>query len=392
MNIQSFFEPVEVEFLFDNEQNLNKKRYIDITDIHTQNEGFPSLDKSQIVLFGVGEDRACIKNKGCAKASQNIREEFYQLFPENTKVKIADLGNMKRGYEAGDTYFALSLVVEELMKKNIVPIILGGSQDLTFANYLAYENMSRIVNLLSIDSHLNIGYGENDLNSENYLSHIIMKQPNYLFNFTNIAYQTYLNDNEGIKILKKLLFDSLRLGDLRSDFKEAEPLLRNADILSVDIAAIKHSEAPAQNFASPNGLYSEEACKLLHYAGLSDKLSSLGFYEYNPALDIKNQTAKLIAQMIWYFIEGFSYRPQDFPLKEEDNFIKYTVDIQGHDENIVFFKSKRSERWWMEVKCPTDLKEKYDRQYIIPCSEKDYETACANEIPDRWWQSYQKMM
>ena len=82
----------------------------------------------------------------------------------------------------------------------------------------------------------------------------------------------------------------------------------------------------------------------------------------------------------------------DFPMIDKDDYIKYRVFIQDHKYEIVFYKSKKSDRWWMEVPCPTNVRTKYERHYLIPCSYSDYQTALREEMPDRWWQVYQKLM
>ena len=34
---------------------------------------------------------------------------------------------------------------------------------------------------------------------------------------------------------------------------------------------------------------------------------------------------------------------------------------------------------------------KFERHHLIPCSYKDYESALQEEIPERWWQAFQKI-
>ena len=79
-------------------------------------------------------------------------------------------------------------------------------------------------------------------------------------------------------------FDALRLG-VSKDLKILEPIMRDADIVSVDIGALRFSEAPANKNTSPNGFYGEEICTISRYAGISDKVTSFGIYEYNNLLD-----------------------------------------------------------------------------------------------------------
>ncbi len=364
--------------------------------IHSQDEGFPLLENAGLAIIGVEEDRNAPGNEGCALAPDYVRKYLYRLFQGSSKTQIADLGNIRAGDRVTDTYFALKTVVSTLLEKNILPVIIGGSQDLTYANYQAYESLGQIINIVSVDSGFDIGLKkEEDITHRNYLSKILTQKPNYLFNYTNIGYQTYFVDQDAIELMDKLYFDATRLGGVRQNLAGTEPVVRNADLLSFDISAIRQSDAPANPNASPNGFYGEEACQIVRYAGLSDKLSSIGFYELNPAFDNGEQTAHLVAQMIWYFIDGFARRRNDFPdkhIKDSSDFIKYVASIREFQNKINFYKSKKSDRWWMEVPCPPSLQMKYDRHFLVPCSYSDYQEACQNEIPEKWWQVYQKFV
>ena len=391
MEINIYFEPLEPESLNITDEET-AKRIGDIVDAYTEKAGFPDLEDTDIAILGVKEDRNAFDNNGCSNSPDYIRKHLYNLFKGSYNLKLADLGNINQGYSADDTYFALSSVVEELIRNGIFPIILGGSQDLTYAQYKGYNNLGKIINLLSVDSLFDIEQQEEGISSRSYLSNIILHQPNYLFNFTNLGYQTYLIDPEAIKLIDQLYFDAYRLGKVRSDMEETEPIIRNCDLLSFDVSAIRFSDAPGNNNASPNGFNGEEACRIMRYAGLSDKLSSLGIYEYNPSLDTNEISAKLIAQMIWHFFDGFYNRMKDYPEKNMKDFLKFLVKVEEQDDEVVFYKSKKSERWWMEIPVDLNLKAKYQSQHIIPCSHRDYQIACEDVIPDRWWQFYQKLV
>ncbi len=389
MEMAMYFQPVSG---LPENNDPHHKRFSDVLHIHTEEDGFPALKGLDIALIGVKEDRRSPENEGCAEGPAVIRDELYKLFPPHEQLRIADLGNIRKGYAVEDTYFALSNVVSQLLELGILPVIIGGSQDLTYANYLAYEQLGQIINIVAVDPRFDLGRTENELDAGSYLSRIILHQPNYLFNYTNIGYQSYYVDHKAVSLMKNLLFDAYRLGRVRANLEEVEPMVRNADMLSVDISSVRQSDAPGHKNASPNGFYGEELCRIVRYAGLSDKLTSIGFYEYNPLRDAHGQTAQLIAQMIWYFVEGFYARAKDFPIRKKEDYLKYTVSLKNHSEEIVFYKSKRSDRWWMEVACPAAVRTKYSRHYLVPCSYADYQTACSDDVPDRWWQVYQKFM
>lgn len=391
MNISVFFEPIELPNI-QPAFSQQKARLIDIIQSFNENSGFPDLEKVDIAIIGVTEDRNSISNEGCKDAPEHVRKYLYSLFQGPNKPRIADLGNVKNGHSVSDTYFAVSQIISELISNNVLPIIIGGSQDITYANYLAYEKLGQIVNIVSVDSSFDLGTIESDIDAKSYLSKIILHEPNYLFNYANIGYQTYFVDQEAIRLMKNLYFDAYRLGVVRSNMEEVEPVVRNADILSFDISAIRQSDAPGNQNASPNGFYGEECCQITRYAGMSDKLSSIGFYEFNPKFDNNGQTAQLVAQMIWYFIEGYYNRKGDFPFKNKEDYKKFYVPIENHDNELEFVKSKNSDRWWMKVPCKSSEKAKYERHYMVPCSYSDYLKANDHDIPDKWWQVYQKLM
>ncbi len=391
MDINIYFNPISMAG-YEYADRTHKKRMGDVVRSYSKEGAFPDLEGIDIALIGVNEERNAYNNQGCAMAPDEIRKYLFPLYQGDEEIRIADLGNIRAGNTINDTYFALTEVVSELIEHEIIPVILGGSQDLTYAIYKAFEKIGQIINIAVVDPVFDLGDKEEEIYSRSFLSKIILHQPNFLFNYTNIGYQTYFVDHEAIELMNNLFFDCYRLGKVRSDLEEVEPMVRNADLISFDVSAIRQSDAPGNNNATPNGFYGEEACQIARYAGLSDKLNCIGFFEMNPEKDINGQTAHLTAQMIWYFIDGFYKRPQDFPHKNKEGFIRYTVSIRDHKDKIVFYKSKVSDRWWMEVPVRASLRIKYERHHFIPCSYNDYQTALNDEIPDRWWQAYQKLM
>ena len=389
-DIAHFFTPVDVETINDN-ASFKELQFGSLFSIYTDINNFPDLDTINIAIIGVTEQRNAENNNGCKLAPDSVRNFLYKLYSGSFDVKVADLGNIRAGHSVEDTYFAVKSTIDALVRKNIVPIIIGGSQDLTYAQFLGYKDLEQTINIVAIDSVFDLGNADNEITNNSYLGKIILHQPNYLFNYSNIGYQSYLVDQSSLQMMTKLYFDVYRLGQIRDKIEEAEPIIRQADMITFDITAIKHSDAPANPNASPNGFYAEEACQMMRYAGMNDKLSSLGIYEINPEYDTSNKTSHLAAQMIWCFLDGFYNRKNDFPSRTSNDYIRFHVVLQDEKYEINFYKSKKSDRWWMEIPYPPHKDLKFERHTLIPCSYKDYELATNNEIPDRWWQTYQKL-
>ncbi len=390
MDISTYLEPLNTEDIKIS-NDTGRYRIADIIFSYIDENNFPNLSEIDVAVVGISENRGTL-NKGCISAPNEVRGWFYGLFSHWNNLHIADIGNVISGHNIEDTYFAVKEVISELLRNNIVVMIVGGGQDITYANYLAYENIGRVINIAAVDYSFDLGHDEQELNSNSYLSHIILHQPNFLFNFTNIGYQTYFVDQDSLVLMKNLYFDANRLGNIRAELDETEPMVRNADILSIDVSSIKHADAPGTYKAMPNGFSGEEMCKICRYAGMSDKLTSIGFYELNPLLDSNGQSAHLYAQMMWYFLDGFSNRQNDFPNNNDDNYIKFNVQQENFDEELVFLKSKKTERWWMIIGVKNVVTQKYKRHQFVPCSYSDYQAALNQEIPDRWWKMQQKFM
>jgi hypothetical protein len=345
-------------------------------------EDFPDLNKIKIAIIGVLENRGDINQEQEVDLT-HIRKELYSLFPGNWNTSIADLGDILAGNSNEDTYFALRKVVSSLIKKKIIPIVIGGSQDLTYALYRAYDNLEQMVNLVSIDNKFDFGKESEEVSASSYLTKIIIEEPNNLFNFSNIGYQTYYNSQEEIDLIDKLFFDGYRLGDISNNLSHAEPVFRDADIVSIDLTSVKSSDSG--NFISfaPNGFNGKEICALSRYAGISDKVSLFGVFNHNSS----KQESVLIAQIIWYFIEGVHYRSNEYPFGSKENYIKYIIPLE---EELIFYKSNKTDRWWIEIPFISSGNNKLKKSTLLPCSYEEYLGACNQEIPERWWKAQRK--
>ena len=394
MSLADFLSPIKVSHYVNNE-SFNSAQLGSLIEAYEEN--FPDLEneetKPHLAIIGVEEDRGSINNVGCKKSPEKVRKHLYHLYPGDYRVRIADLGNIQQGNSINDTYAALRLVVEELMKRDILPIIIGGGQDLTYAQYQAYESLEQRVEVAVIDNKFDLDQENAEhtpINSNTYLNHIILHQPDYLFNLSNIAYQTYLVNKDAVNMYDKLFFSSLRLGMIAGKLDHAEPLIRAADMVSFDISAIRASEATGNANATPNGLYGDEACQLARYAGISDKCTSVGFYEYNPTFDPMEFSGMLVAQMIWCFIDGYYQRKNDKPLIPKSDYLFYYTPLESDDHELIFIKSKKSDRWWMQVPY-FGSKSVNERYYLMPCRYEDYQLAVKGEMPDLWWKTHQRL-
>jgi len=385
MNV-NFLSPVSDLVLAHNEllstQALGRK-----LKIHSLQNGIPDLDDVDIAIIGVLENRNDINYIGEEFQLNEIRKSFYALFPGSWNTKIADLGDINRGEAVEDTYFALKTTVSILIQKKVIPIVLGGSQDLTYAIYRAYDNLMPMVNIVNVDSRFDLGDSTKAIKNNSFVGKIILDQPYNLFNYAALGYQTYFNSQEEIDLMERLYFEAYRLGEISNDITLAEPVMRDANVVSLDLGAVKASEVSLKQRLSPNGLDGKEICAIARYAGISNKVSTFGIFEYKPSYD-DEVTSMLIAQMLWYFIEGVNCRVKDDDFLDDNNHQKFTTLADA--EELVFYKSTQTGRWWIEIPFLANVNNKLKKHTLLPCTHKDYLEACNGKIPNRWYKAYQK--
>lgn len=373
LNISDFLLPVNLHEI-SHDEGYKDGQVGKITAIY--GDGFPDLDEVQIVIVGCGEQRGSGLIHGQSEAPDIIRRHFYSLFYWHQDIKIADVGNIKPGSLYTDSYAALKTVVQELMNDGKTVIILGGSHDLTLSQYGAYAAKKKPIEASCIDALIDLNL-DSPFKHENFLMDMLTGEPNFIRHYNHIGFQSYYVHPRMLETMDKLRFDCFRVGHVKESIDEMEPVLRNSSLLSFDITAIAHAYAPANTF-SPNGLNGEEACVLMRYAGMSPNISSIGMYGYAPQHDKDELTAKQIAHMLWYVLDGRSRGRREAALDEKDSFNEYHTAFA--EVETTFLQSRKTGRWWMQLP---------DKKFIA-CSYKDYLLASSNEIPERWLRAQER--
>lgn len=355
--------------------------------VHKSKGELPDLKGVKIAILGVLENRNDVDFMGGVVSFSEIRKALYALYPGNWSHKIVDLGDIEPGESVEDSYFALKTVMGALLKKEIIPIVLGGSQDLLYAHYRGYDVLGNMLNLVNIDHRFDLGDAEKPISNKSYVGKIIVDKPYNLFNYSVLGYQSYFNPPAEISLMDKLYFDAYRLGKVTGDITIVEPLLRDADIVSMDVTAIKAAELSYTYSKSPNGFDSREICAIARYAGISNKVSSFGLYELKQ-YEQSESAAVLLGQVLWYFLEGVNFRVKDDDFDDEMSYITYKVPID--DDVLLFKKSSKTGRWWIELPFISNVNNKLKKHTLLPCTYGEYLSATNQEIPERWLKARRK--
>ena len=385
-SIFDWLEPTEAG-LFDVSDGADRLR--DVLRIHRAGER-PDLDGCVAAIIGVMDRRGSLDGAQTDRAAEWVRGKLYGLTTMDRWAPVADLGNIVAGPTESDTRAALDVVCQELMARDIVPLVVGGSQVLTVPMYAAYARQDRPINVVSVDAGLDFGGDPQEVDGRNWLNALILPEGGHLFDFTQLGHQRYLADGDTLQLMERMHFDAVRLGRLRGDMAAAEPILRDADLVSFDLGAVRTADHPASPESRPNGLTGEEFCQLARYAGYSDRLTAIGFFEHDPSRDGDGRGGQLLSEAIWCFLEGVMHRIGDHPRGSTADYLQYRVVLEDEDHEVVFYKSPRSDRWWMDIPTPGAGNRK-GRLLLIPCTYADYQAAATGHLPDRWWRTQQKL-
>jgi len=343
--------------------------------ISAYEDEFPDLSTADLVIIGCGEMRGMGGNNN-TDAPNAVRSAFYGLFHWHKEVSIADVGNIKVGASIQDTYAALKAVASELIEMGKKVVIIGGSHDVTLAQYGAYAQLNKIIEATCIDARIDLNM-DSVLPNDNFLMEMLTGVPNFIKHYNHIGFQSYFVHPLMLETIDKLRFDCFRVGKVKENVEEMEPSIRNSHLLTFDIAAIQHAHAPA-NHLSPNGFTGEEACMLMQYAGMSTNISSVGIYGYDAALDSHQLTAKQISHLLWYLMDGIFKSKREADLSERSEFFEFTMAFA--EVETTFLQSKRTGRWWMQLP---------DEKFVA-CSKIDYIIASNNDIPERWYRAMER--
>jgi len=348
--------------------------------INTGNKELTDTRGYSIAIIGIPDDRRSV-NSGAALAPDKIRESLYSFSRLSGRLKIIDLGNLKTGVSFEDTLVGLRDVLNKIADAGTVPVLLGGTCALMPAIDRFLSASKTPWSLVSVDSRLDFTSEKRDPDSFNWMNDLIYRSGSHLTHLSAIGHQTYLTDQQVVNRFSRRHFNIVRIGEVRAAMHETEPLFRDASAAVFDIGAVRQSDAPGTILPSANGFYGEEICLLSRYAGLSDNLKLFGLFEVNPSLDSNNQSTQLAAQIIWFFLEGFSQKQFEVTsLQDQQNtrFIRYHITLTDLGSEIIFVKSTLTERWWLEIKDQTG------ETHYLACSYDDYVKANSDQIPDRW--------
>lgn len=368
MNLLDYFNPVN--FPIQKHKGFVSNHWI---FLHKENADNIKLNKFHLALITI-----------CTESNELIfnqfRKTFYNLANHTVKqYKAIDLGFLKKGNNFSDTLFATRDVIVHLMNENVCPIVISDNYYIPYAIYLAYEVQKKYITISSVEPSIKILK-----NNNHYLPQILSRKDNTLFNYIVLGFQNYFTSQNELNAFHSHNFDSIQLGDLQANIIKTEPYLRDSDALFIHSSSMANVYFSDFDNISPNGITVKEACQLARYAGFNERLSSFAYlFNHEQQINVLS-----LAQIIWYFIDGFIARKNDYPASSIKKLSKYHVEVNKNNF-ITFFKSNKSGRWWLEIPLP---KNNFKKKWLVACNEDDYLSAVNGVVPEKWYKYIQKVI
>ncbi|MBP6578024.1 MAG: formimidoylglutamase [Chryseobacterium sp.] len=317
------------------------------------------IKENSIVLLFVSDYRGA---NGDAESQDftGIRREFYKLSQLDFDIPIIDLGDLVSGKTPQDSHYILQEVLSVCHQKGAIPVIVGGSNDLAFSLFSALNYHQQDINYTQISNLVSLKQDE-EIHESTFLSKILGSKNFSVKNYHHLGYQKHLNEMDSVNLIKEVQFDIIRLAEMMNSTEKTEPYFRKADLVTINCDAIEtFSEAFSMN-PQVNGLNRREICAYMKEIGLSEKLKSVGIFNYNIYSD-SQLNHQLLAQMIWYLIEGINIQKSHPKEKSYETFF-----VLINDEQYAFKRDVFNNLWYFG--------EDENIDNCIPCSRSDFDEA-----------------
>lgn len=288
------------------------------------------VEEGTLAIIGVPEDRGITANKGRAGAASgpdDIRRRLYKLTPGFTidfnRLRVVDLGNVSTDMlTLEQVHRAETLAVADIVARGGLPIVLGGGHDLTYPGVAGLARGGRIerdgMGLINVDAHLDVRSDENGINSGTSFYRALTQLPDEALcghafvefgiqeQYNSPYYYNWVLERGGHVVTLREVSERVMEFFLQA-LSWAGQNNRTVAV-SLDIDAVRSTEAPGASASNPSGLKAPELDKIAYLAGRSIKVKYLDIMEVSPGLDEDHRTAALAASAIFNFLKGVCER------------------------------------------------------------------------------------
>ena len=287
--------------------------------------GDPISGKPEAALVGFPSDEGVRLNggrPGAAGAPEKIFEKLMQLTPHSLYLeehstlvrKIARPLMLNCTGDVASDQTVLGGKTAGLLSTGTLPVIAGGGHETAFGHFLGYSYSGRPVHILNIDAHTDVRpLKEGRPHSGSPFRQAIEDNAGCCKSYTVMGLQPSAVAPEHLDFVqgkgKAVMGEELNIQVLqdyfgkRSGSTRAEPVM-----VTMDMDAVDQSQAPGVSAPNPAGISSRLWLDIAFYCGKQKNVTSFDISEVNPLHDRDDQTIRLAALTIWYFLLGLALR------------------------------------------------------------------------------------
>ena len=273
-----------------------------------------NYDEAEVVILGCPQDEGVSRNGGrigAALAPDAIRRQFYKLTPFGITIKIFDAGDTIIQKSLEETHDLHTKIVEKILRDHKKLIVLGGGNDISYADGCAMANVFGAKSCLgfNIDQHFDVR-SDQPRNSGTPYRQLLDEKLFLPENFYEMNYQAHSNSPVYLEYLQRIgatAMSYLELGyfGMMTVFQRIlENSLDSSVFWGFDVDVVNAADAPGVSAPTPIGLSAIDFCELARLAGCWQNTKIIEFTEMNPNFDIDHRTAKLVAVAMHRFLSA----------------------------------------------------------------------------------------
>lgn len=290
--------------LFYSRNDPNDIRFGDVVRREPQD-----YDTAQVVVVGCPQDegvRRCRGRIGATHGPTEIRRGLYR-FPVSEAhdgLRLFDAGNVRIAATLEKTHDLLRETVRQALTDGKRVVVLGGGNDISYADGLALSDVATCPLVMNIDRHLDVradqprnsGTPYRQLLEEGAVRPDLFHEVGTNSYANSVTYRKYVRD-KGATIH---YLDELRAAGVGNTVQKILAKGDDADALffGFDMDVVRAAEAPGVSDPSPMGLTAREVCEIADGAANDPRTRVIEITEVNPLHDINNITSRLAANVV----------------------------------------------------------------------------------------------
>ena len=279
-----------------------------VQDIGFDEEDYPEATH---VMIGCPLDEGVRRNNGRAGAAEaplGIRSQLYRLqSPKKSGINLFDAGDIGETDPLEKAHDVLTETVSQFLKDNKKVIVLGGGNDISYADVRALAEVEKNISAINVDAHLDMRIADKMTSGTPYRKLIEdgYLEAKHFYEFgirpeSNASF--YLEDAENLGVHIYWLPQLIEKGVVKSFQKIVEMIDQRPFFLGLDVDSVQAADAPGVSASSPTGFSGREVIQLIRLARQKENLKLFEITEVNPQFDIDNRTVKLAAQFIYKYL------------------------------------------------------------------------------------------